>query len=177
MAEATDDRLRLPDVEVWLPVVGYEGLYEVSNLGRCRRIATGLVLSPVRQSSGYLTVSLSSAGDVRNYRLHRLVLIAFCGSEPFDGAIAAHNDGNRENCQLTNLRWASPVENQADRVRHGTMRQGSAVYGAVLTENDVSEIRRRLAAGERNPPIANDFGVSISTIHLIRHRRTWRHVA
>jgi FixJ family two-component response regulator len=57
------------------------------------------------------------------------------------------------------------------------MCRGSNVFGAILLEADVSEIRKRIHSGERNPSIASDYGVSISTIHLIRHNRTWRHVA
>jgi hypothetical protein len=54
---------------------------------------------------------------------------------------------------------------------------GMPPFDAQLTEQDVRAIRRRCAAGERNKPIAQDHGVSISTVHLIRHNRTWRHVA
>lgn len=166
----------MADVEVWLPAPEFEGLYEVSNLGRVRRIGSGTCLASVDRGDGYPFVTLSN-GKVKNCPVHRLVLTAFCGPPPFEGAQAAHNDGDRGNPKLTNLRWASPSENQADRIRHGTMCRGSAVFGAVLNEDDVCQIRQRIRAGERNPEIANDFGVSISTIHLIRHNRTWKHVA
>lgn len=166
----------MADVEVWLPVVGYEGLYEVSNLGRVRRQGAYACLRPIDGGRGYLMVSLSNV-TAKNYPVHRLVLTAFCGPEPFPGAQAAHNDGDRANARLTNLRWATPAENQADRVRHGTMCRGSDVFGAVLNEDAVAEIRRRIRSGERNLPIADHYGVSVSTIHLIRHNKTWRHVA
>lgn len=182
MAAETDDRVP----EVWLPVRGYEGLYEVSNLGKVRRDfvaparslgVPGKLLKPLVGPHGYLIVSLSNQGAVTNYRLHRLVLIAFCGDEPFEGAIACHNDGDRKNCALNNLRWGSPSDNQADRVRHGTALRGEAVFGAILTEPKVRQIRERLRAGEIGRTIAPDFGVSVSTIHLIRKNRIWRHVA
>jgi hypothetical protein len=160
--------------EVWLPVRGYEGYYTASNLGSIRRLG-GDTLMP-SQSDGYLRVSLSRQGLVRNHRVHVLVLTAFCGPPPFEGAQAAHNDGNPLNCRLTNLRWATPVENQADVERHGRRCKGVEVFGAVLDEARVRQIRERIASGERNPSIAADFGVSISTIHLIRHDRIWRHV-
>lgn len=165
--------------EVWMPVLGYEGQYEVSNLGAVRRDAasgSGRTLLPT-ETGGYLVVSLSLKGVVTNHRVHRIVLSSFCGSEQFEGAHAAHNDGIPLNCRLDNLPWATPRENQADVERHGNRCKGEAVYGAVLTEDKVKEIRRRLACGERNPSIANDFEVSISTVHLIRHNKIWRHVA
>jgi len=170
--------------EVWMPVPDYEGLYEVSNLGRIRRDPSaparslgvpGKVLSPV--ASRYLIVTLSKAGVVRNHRLHLLVLRAFCGPAPFDGAHGAHNDGDPKNCALTNLRWATPTENQADVDRHGRRCKGEDVFGAKLTEDGVRRVRALIAKGYRNPQIAKSFGVSPSTIHLIRHNRIWRHVA
>jgi hypothetical protein len=172
MPETNEDR-----PEVWLPVDGYIGIYEISNHGRCRRVGSVICLMPVDAGKGYRTVSLCKDGSIKNVPIHRMVLIAFCGPEPFVGAQAAHNDGDRSNNRLTNLRWATPVENQADRIRHGTDLRGSAVFGAVLTEPDVARIRDRIRSGERNPQIANDYGVSVSTIHLIRHNKTWRHVA
>lgn len=163
-----------PAVEVWLPVLGYEGIYEVSNLGLIRRIGRG-VLKPSGQR--YLHVSLSRDGRTRTHRVHVVVLTAFCGPAPFPGAHAAHNNGDHTDCRLTNLRWTTPHENQADVARHGRRCQGEAVHNAVLTAREVREIRRRISAGERNPPLARAYGVSVSTIHLIRHNRIWRHVA
>lgn len=181
MAEATDDRMR----EVWMPVPDYEGLYEVSNLGNVRRDpqaparslgVPGASIKPV-MTSGYLVVSLSKRGVVKTHRLHKIVMRAFCGDEPFDGAHVCHNDGITSHCQLTNLRWDTAAGNQADIDRHGTRCRGEDVFGAVLTEDGVREIRRRLASGERYPTIASDHGVSVSTIYQIKHNKIWRHVA
>lgn len=163
--------------EVWLPVLGYEAIYEASNLGQVRRVGASAALKPVPSTGGYHVVSLSKDGDVRNLRVSRLILTAFCGDAPFEGAQAAHNNGDNGDNRLTNLRWATPVENQADVTRHGNRCQGEAVFGAVLNADRVKLIRQRCAAGERNRPIAEDFGVSPSTIHLIRHNRIWKHVA
>lgn len=178
-ASVQADRLKsfVERIEVWLPVREYEGLYEASNQGRVRRVETGLVLSTEGQAGTYAVVSLSKEGEARTHRLHRVVLTAFCGPEPFEGAEAAHNNGDTSDCRLTNLRWATPVENQADVERHGNRCKGEAVFGAVLKEPQVRQIKERLARGERNRPIAEHFGVSISTVHLIRHNRVWRHVS
>lgn len=160
--------------EVWLPVPGYEGRYSVSNLGRVRGPRAYLSWSA---KGRYAHVSLvASDKSIKTHRVHVLVLTAFCGPRPFPGAHAAHNDGDRANNALTNLRWASAVENQADVERHNRRCKGEDVFGAVLTEKAVLEIRARIAGGERNRPIAEDYGVSISTIHLIRHNRIWRHI-
>jgi|WetSurMetagenome_2_1015567.scaffolds.fasta_scaffold02463_4 hypothetical protein len=166
--------------EVWLPVVGYEGLYEVSNLGRIAHVRNFRHGTPVKtlapsRTHGYLHVSLSKSNVITTHRVHVLVLTVFCGPKPFDGAHAAHNDGDQTNCRLTNLRWATPKENQADIERHGRRPKGENVYGAILNDDKVRDIRKRIASGERNRPIAESFGVSIHTIHLIRHNKTWKH--
>lgn len=162
--------------EVWLSPEGYVGLYKVSNLGRVIGLKRNKFLSPTKEHTGYYTVCLSADGVVTKFRLNVLVLSVFCGPPPFEGAQAAHNNGDPSDNSLRNLRWASPVENQADVDRHGRRCRGEDVYGAVLNETDVTEIRRLIKAGSRNRPLADLFGVSVSTIHLIRHNKTWRHV-
>lgn len=162
--------------EVWLSPEGYEGLYKVSNLGRVFGLKRNRCLSPTREETGYYTVCLSADGVVTKFRLNVLVLSTFCGPSPFDGAHAAHNNGDPSDNSLRNLRWASSIENQADVDRHGRRCRGEDVHGAVLTEFDVKEIRRLIKAGSKNKPLADLFGVSVSTIHLIRHNKTWRHV-
>lgn len=173
------------DREVWIPVRGHEGLYEVSNLGRVRRDicaphrslgVPGRLLKPSSTAAGYLHVSLSNGGRVTTHRLHVIVMQSFCGPPPFEGAQICHNDGQKENCRLTNLRWDTAYGNQADVDRHGRRCRGIDVFGAVLDEHAVRNIRKRCADGEINRTIAEDYGVSVSTIHLIRHNKTWRHV-
>lgn len=163
-------------MEVWLPVPGYEGTYEVSNFGNVRRVSTGRILQHVDGPKGYPIVSLSQHGITKNNAVHRIVLNAFCGPQPFEGAQAAHNDGNTLNPRLTNLRWASPTENQADRIRHRTDLRGEAVFGAVLTEDKVREIRERLSTGRTYKQLGKEYGVDPGTIYHIKHRKTWKHV-
>lgn len=162
-------------IEVWMPVLGFEGTYEASNCGRIIRVKRGILQATV-DSKGYAYVSLSLKGTITKHKVSVLVLSAFCGDKPFPEAVCAHNDGNPGNDYLTNLRWAYPVDNSRDMIRHNTRCRGEDVYGAVLTEDQVKAIRRRIAGGERNRPIAESFEVSISTIHLIRHNRIWKHV-
>lgn len=115
--------------ERWLPVSGYEGSYEVSDLGRVRSLDRitdrgrkwrGRVMSPApMRSNGYLIVSLWRDGSQRTTLVHRLVLSAFVGPAP-DGAEGLHGDGDPENNKLTNLSWGTHSENEMDKVRHGT---------------------------------------------------------
>lgn len=113
--------------ETWNPVIGYEGVYEVSDFGRVRsidrfdsrgRLLRGRILSPKTQSGGYLCVNLWSHNKGSMHYVHRLVLDAFRGTQP--DAQACHNDGNQTNNKLENLRWGTASDNASDRVIHGT---------------------------------------------------------
>lgn len=115
------------DIEHWKPVVGFEGLYEVSDHGRVRSLdrmtARGLrkgqMMKPFALDTGHLRVRLSRDGRGSGPLVHRLVLEAFVGPCP-DGQEGCHSDGNPENNHVGNLRWATRSENQLDSVRHGT---------------------------------------------------------
>lgn len=115
--------------EIWKPIPGYEGQYEVSDQGRVRsldrtlttklgyqRRHKGHMINPRLSRRGYLRVSLTKKKD---HYMHRLVLLAFTGPRP-EGMECLHDDGNPLNNNLKNLRWGTPSENAYDRVRHGT---------------------------------------------------------
>jgi hypothetical protein len=116
-----DTREKLPICERWLPVPGYEGRYEVSDLGNVRSLprqrTRGGVLSQIERY-GYLSVCLSG----RMFSVHRLVLLAHVGPCP-KGMETAHCNGNRKDNRLSNLRWATKSENTADRAAHGKYRR------------------------------------------------------
>jgi hypothetical protein len=108
-------------------------------------------------------------------KVHILVITAFRGQRPSAIHQCAHEDGNRANAMLTNLRWKTPRENEHDKVRHGRNLVGSRVGTAKLTEDDVARIRM-IGRTKELLVIARMFGVSISTISLILLNKTWRHV-
>lgn len=113
--------------EEWRSVVGYEGLFEVSNHGGVRsldrtitrsdgaiRRFRGKVLNPYLSSDNYLRVNLRG----RDVRVHTLVLEAFVGPRP-SGYVACHNDGDGSNNNILNLRWDTYSSNNFDIVKHG----------------------------------------------------------
>lgn len=115
-------------LEIWKPVVGYEGSYEVSNLGRVKRTRPaqgtrpGHILSPVVGKKGYLQVKLLR----KVVRVHRIVAKAFLGES--DLPMVRHLDGNPANNSAENLAWGTSQDNTDDRVRHGrTTYAGPAV--------------------------------------------------
>jgi DNA-binding CsgD family transcriptional regulator len=121
----------------------------------------------------YLHAELCHDGKRRKFLVHRLVLNAFVGPCPI-GQQCLHDDNNRGNNTLSNLRWGTPKGNQADRRRHGTSLHGAQVATAKLTASDVSVIRRLYASGDHTQQeIADLFGVSRSNISVIVTRKGW----
>lgn len=108
--------------ERWLPVVGWEGLYEVSDLGRVRSLPRKHTRGRIRKlqigKNGYWSVALSLNEIRKTYTLHRLMAEAFLGPRP-EGQEVRHLDDNRLNCNLSNLAYGTRTENNLDRVRNG----------------------------------------------------------
>jgi hypothetical protein len=109
------------------------------------------------------------------FGVHCLVLEAFVGPCP-PGMEGCHNDGDPENNDFRNLRWDTHAANMADAERHGTRVRGSRSPFAKLTEDQVREIRRRRAAGEKLIPLGMAYGVNCATIHRICTGQAWGHI-
>jgi hypothetical protein len=114
--------------ERWLPVPGYEGLYEVSDGGAIRsldrldalgRKRTAKVLRPRKTTRDHLSVALYANAVRRDFQVHILVLEAFIGPRP-TGMEGCHwNDDPADN-RLANLRWDTRSANVLDSIRNGT---------------------------------------------------------
>lgn len=158
-------------VEVWKPVVGYEGLYEVSNQGRVRNLQTTRILSTKPSKHlGYVLCNLRRQGVVQGCYAHSLVLEAFVGLRPSSNHQACHGNGNRADNRLQNLRWGTRAENYEDARRHGTNSKGNRHGSAKLTEDAVLAIR---ADKRLHREIALDYGVSRSRVTTIKNRKDW----
>lgn len=120
---------------IWLPVVGHEGYYEVSNLGEVRsvrydhngQVIYSRLLKPSMKQRGYLGVVLSKQNSTTNHLVHRLVAIAFL-SNPDNLPEVNHIDGDKTNCKVDNLEWCSGSENLHHAYRTGLKhKEGKAV--------------------------------------------------
>lgn len=109
--------------EAWRPVLGYEGVYDVSNRGRVRRLNKAaqplLVLKPLYDVAGRVVAHLNRDSKRRVFQVSVLVLEAFVSPRPA-GLYALHNDGVVTSNRVDNLRWDTPKANVNDMVRHGT---------------------------------------------------------
>lgn len=165
--------------EDWKPINGFNGRYEVSDLGRVRstlwpdtigRVVRGKILTNAHRVGGYLKIDLQWNGLTLVRALHVLVLETFVGPRP-DGMHGCHNDGNIRNNILQNLRWDTPTSNKQDQVKHGTIAIGERHGRAKLTKDQIDAIR---ASGEGPAALARRLGVHRSTIHKIRSGEIWR---
>jgi hypothetical protein len=124
--------------EEWRPVVGFEGLYEVSDYGNVRSVdhwvmrtssrnpnslkpflVRGRTKSTYMHKRGYPAVSLVRENKSKTHYVHSLVAAAFLGPR-LDGQEVRHLDGDARNCHIGNLAYGTSLENAADMRRHGT---------------------------------------------------------
>jgi len=136
------ERWEVPEVdegdERWLPVVGWEGRYEVSSWGRVRRINCKPKKNTVA-ANGYDVVSLSREGKSYVFTVHRLVLEAFVGECP-SGCETRHLNGNRGDNRLENLKWGTAAENSRDRVRHDTQQRLTTTFEEIVSVEEMGEL-------------------------------------
>lgn len=165
------------NTENWLPIMGFEELYEVSDLGRVRslprRTTSGKVLSPGILRYGYHGYSLFKNNKRTNRTAHTLVLETFAGPRP-TGMQVAHVNGVSSDNRLCNLTWKTAKDNQQDRFKHGTHLCGSRNPLAKLTTDKVSDIRMLSINGLSQRQLAKQFSVSQTTIRYVVSGRTWQ---
>lgn len=165
--------------EEWLPVAGYEGLYEVSDHGRVRSLRRShkvLAQTSSGRHAGYLTVEMRALDGSRRQRfVHSLVIRAFRGPPPTPDHRCAHDDGLCQNNVLPNLLWKTMKGNMDDRERHGRTAKGERHGKARMSEAQARAVKA-LVGSDSDQNIADVVGVSRKSVEAIRANRTWRHI-
>lgn len=100
----------LNNQEEWRAVKGYEGLYEVSNLGKIRNAKTLHILSIFKNKRGYCRVDLWKNNKQKKYAVHRVVAEAFIPNI-YNKPQVNHIDENKSNNNADNLEWCTQLEN------------------------------------------------------------------
>lgn len=177
-------RLEVPEApEEWRPVLGYEGLYEISNMGRVRALFCtsnfhkhGRILKPWILKNGYVQIHLMRPGEKRKaFCIHRLLLEAFAGPAP-ENCEVRHLNGVRSDNALKNLAWGTHKENSQDMLRHGHGQTGEKQWNAKLTSDDVIQIRTLRNSGMSLIEIAELYGIDRTNVWQIATRKSWRHI-
>lgn len=177
--------------EIWRPVVRYEGIYEVSNLGNVRSIdrqvvfpflgteriskrfyfGKQLILTP--DKNGYLTACLSINQNREKARVHRLVTEAFTPNPQNKPQVNHINSVITDN-RVENLEWCTPQENTDHLIKYGKgLRRGNDHSNSKLTYSKLKVIKKRVSEGETYTSIAKTYGCHSGTISRAVTGKTW----
>ena len=187
--------------EIWKDIEGYEGIYQVSNLGRVRSLdrlvpaacalskgnqvvnylRKGVILKPhIAGKSGYQYVALSIGDKPKYCRVHRLVACAFIPN-PDNLPEVNHIDEDKSNNRVDNLEWVTHIQNE----HHGTKIERGARTRDRRPVEALNEKGEVVARYDRIADAAKALGISISTIwqvcNKIRNYKTaggyrWRYI-
>lgn len=169
--------------ETWKDIEGYEGIYQVSDMGRIKSMAREkrnkwgtfmvgeMIMKPIIDRNGYRTIRLAKEGKQKAAFIHRLVLSAFVRS-PGVGDDCNHKDGDKGNNSLSNLEWVSRSQNVAHAERFGLAYHptGEGSHNAKFTNEQVERIRGEYEFGVRGKGtcvLAKKYGVSTRTMRRI----------
>lgn len=153
--------------EQWRAVASIGGWYAASSLGRVMSLhpgRIGQVLSTWTDKDGYEHATLTINGRSKRIAVHRLVALAFLGAPPTNKHQVAHNDGRPSNNCARNLRWATPKENQADRLLHGTSNHRIAPELVAAAVDEVF-------AGISLASVARKYGIHPATLQHHHRKR------
>lgn len=149
----------------WRDIPGWDGRYQVSDDGQVRSFQPGRRAKMRKidvMPTGHCSVLL--VRPRLKMCVHRAVALAFIGPAPSEKHHVAHWDGNARNNHVSNLRWATPKENIADKRRLGEHQK--------LTQEQVEEIRLRKGTVS-TPKLAREYGVVPSHIWRIQNGQVW----
>lgn len=175
------------EIEIWKPIVGYESLYEVSNLGKVKRLSVSRpmiskvgnltqrfykekLLKPQKWTNDYLFIMLSKNKQTQQFSLHRLVAIHFIPN-PENKPEVNHKYGDKEDCRADALEWSTSSENQKhsyDVLKRCVVRNGHKLRGDKMStskkvkqiDSDGNIIKTWDSMGE----IERNLGVSQSSV-------------
>jgi hypothetical protein len=180
--------------EIWDDIPGFRGRYEVSSYGRVRSLprkckcrAGGYRTVPgglrrifvANSPRSYPSVHLGKRGKGKTHKIHILVATVFVvNPEPGKRTIVNHKDGDKTNARADNLEWTTQAENSKHAHETGLSHRGAETPNAMLDENDVRRIRRKLKNKETTlVELAKYYGVHLTTISAIKRRVSWKWVA
>lgn len=164
--------------EIWESIEGYKGLYEVSNLGRVKRIKSNKerLLKVRKNRYGYIYFILSKNNIPKSKTVHRLVARAFLAN-PQNKPQVNHKNGIKTDNRLNNLEWLTISENHKHAYKIGLKYQeGENSGNPSLNEKQVRAVKHCLKLGMTNIDISKYFPVTHQQISCIKLGKSWKHV-
>ena len=156
--------------------------YEISEYGHVRRRTPGRgtypgkILSFCWHRAGYPRFKLTINGEHQYFEAHRLVAMVFLEPPAGSRTEVAHGDGIPSNNHYSNLSWKTRLENEEDKIAHGTRPIGVLNGASKLDDRTVQGIRARRAEGAKLSVIGEEFGVAFQTVSKIVTRKSWSHI-
>lgn len=173
-------------IEEWKDVEGFEGHYQVSNLGRVKSLPrlkrkTERILKASPNTTGYLIVGLRKPGDkVKSMLVHRLVMIAFDPQPSYENITVNHKNFDTTDNKISNLEWCTQEENNQHYTDFGVKPEspvkGESHHLSVLTKEKVLEIRAKHSDGQSGNSLAKEYGIGEATVRQIVNRVTWKDI-
>lgn len=176
--------------EIWKDVIGYEGYYQISNLGNVRSLdrtieykngrlyhKKGHIMSCNKDTKGYFTISFTKNNHPKRWWIHRLVAQAFL-SDFDESLVVNHIDGVKTNNQVSNLEMVTSQGNTEHARRIGLIDDyGENSARAKLTNIQAQQIRERYAKGNVTMrQLGGDYGVCSQTICNIVNYKEYNRV-
>jgi len=172
--------------EIWKDIPNYEGLYQVSNLGRIKSLkrkvrSKGGSFKIVKErflrswmNRGYSQVDLSKNNKTKAFSVHRIVMIAFIGESELD---VNHKNGIKTDNRLENLEYCTKSENMLHAYKKGLQKPllGEKHGSSKITEGQAKAIKYG-HKGMLQKDIAEIYGIGKSTVCQIRSGKLWPHI-
>lgn len=160
--------------ELWRWVVGYEGLYQISNFGRVKSFQNGIlkILKPALSKHGYPFATLSKNGKSKIFKIHRLVALTFIPN-PMNLPEVNHKFGNKLDCYYENLEWVTSAENIRHALKTGLQTSPK------LNKEQVKYIREVYIPADSEygaRALARKFNVDSSTVISILHGKSYKYI-
>lgn len=183
----------MSDIEKWLPIVGFEGVGLVSNLGNVKTIdrffmrgehkvkRNGQIRKPSVNKKGYLYIPIRAVingkGCVKNKTIHRLVAEAFIPN-PENKPQVNHINGEKSDNRVENLEWVTNAENMQHAYKSGLRTAPSGVDSpySVFSKQDVLDIRDSFKNGISQIELAKKYNVTTGCISGICRKRTYANI-
>lgn len=185
--------------ETWKDITEYEGVYQISNLGRVKslsRYKNGIhgkhmtkekILKRLINKGGYSYIVLNYKKNRKHMLVHRLVVCEFLENK-FNKKYVNHKDGNKINNDIKNLEWVTASENSSHAFRLGLRKPTLGLINgmAKFSENEILLIREMFENKQliedghsiciNKKEVAKIFGTTHKYIDSILKRRVWKHI-